>query len=110
MASRFTVSALCAIRSLPTPVEPVKETMSTCGAAISGAITVSGVPKSSVTAPGGRPASRQHCTMAATLPGDSSAGRRMTLHPAASARQSLRVERLMGKFQAVSASAMPTGS
>jgi hypothetical protein len=56
MLTFFTVSAHCFIRSLPTSVEPVKESLRTVGFAVSSPPMAPEAPVTMLRTPGGKPA------------------------------------------------------
>ncbi len=72
-------------KSLPTGVEPVKVITSTPGCSPSARPTTGPAPGSTLSTPGGRPASAPSCPNRRAESGDSSAGFNTTQLPVASA-------------------------
>ena len=95
--------------SRPTTVEPVKATLSTPGLSTSAA-PVSPSPVSTLTVPGGNPASRQSSPRRSAVSGVCSAGFRISEHPAASAGEIFHTAISSGKFQGTICAHTPTGS
>ena len=96
--------------SLPTAVEPVRETFRMIGDRIRCRDTSAGMPKTILTTPGGRPTCSQIFPNARAVPGVSSAGLRMIEQPAASACAIFRAGIMHGKFHGAKAATGPTGS
>jgi hypothetical protein len=98
---------------LPTAVEPVNEILRTRGSS-SHTSTTSGVRSrdavTTLSTPGGTPASSASLTSASEVSGVSSAGLATTVQPAASAGAILRAIMAAGKFHGVIAATTPTGS
>ena len=107
--TRLIPAAHWASTFLPTPTEPVSETLRITGEAISSSASAAAGPVMTVTTPGGRPASIRHSTIAKHEPGASDAGRATTEQPAASAAAIFREGRSAGKFHADSERQTPTG-
>ena len=98
---------------MPTSVEPVKPSLRTIGLdvispPISGASSAS--PVTTLSTPGGRPASSPSASIASAVSGVCSAGLSTIVQPAASAGAALRVGIAAGKFQGVIPAVTPTGS
>ena len=107
---RLSVGAQAAASSLPTPVEPVKLSLRTSGAAHSTAAVSSWlVPSTTFSTPGGSPASCATRASASAESGVSMDGRSTTVQPAASAGASLRAGMAAGKFHGDSSAHGPTG-
>ena len=110
LVRRIRLPAL-AISNLPTSVDPVKDSFRTRGSSR----IVSTTPDepraaTTLTAPGGTPASARTSATARAESGVSDAGLRMVVQPAARAGPSLRVAIAEGKFQGVTMREIPTGS
>ena len=109
-ATFFTVPAHWAISSLPTSVEPVKESLRTTGLAVSSAPTSAArLVVTMLNTPGGMPARSASSASASALSGVSSAGLITMVHPAARAGPALRVIIALGKFHGVIAATTPIG-
>lgn len=91
--------------SYPTSVDPVKAILFTPGCSTSGAPAVGPNPGSTLTTPGGMPASRASSPTRSAVSGVCSAGLSTEVHPAASAGPSFHVCIRMGKFLWTGASA-----
>ena len=107
----FTTLSAAPCRSLrPTSVDPVKEITRTRG---SFSIAPTTAPDdrlgSTLTTPGGTPASSSTVISSSIVSGVSEAGLITTGHPAASAGAILRVPIAAGKFHGVTSTAMPAG-
>jgi hypothetical protein len=100
------------ISSLPVAVEPVKDSLRTCGWASSASPTSAacsrGVGSTEITPPGS-PARSASAASARADSGVSSAGLSTTVQPAARAGAHLRVTIALGKFQGVTATTTHTG-
>ena len=94
--------------SLPTSVEPVKAILSTPGCATSAAPAVSPRPVTTLTTPGGKPASSTSSPSRNAVSGVSSAGLSTTVQPAASAGAIFQIAISSGKFQGMMAPTTPT--
>jgi hypothetical protein len=106
----FTVEAHCAIKSLPTSVEPVKENLRTSGFWVSSSPTSRArVVVTTLSTPAGSPAAAASSASARAESGVSSGGLTTTVQPAAMAGATLRVIMAMGKFQGVIAATTPIG-
>ena len=94
----------------PAAVEPVNETMSTCGS-VTRASPTSAPPMTICRSPSGSPASRK--IAAKTAPphtGVCGSGFRITALPRASAGATTRMPRTLGEFHGVMAPTTPTGT
>ncbi len=96
--TRFSALPVLAPISRPTTVEPVKAIFSTPGLSTSAAPVVPS-PVSTLTTPGGKPASSASSPSRRALSGVCSAGLSTTVHPAASAGPSFQQAISRGKFQ-----------
>ena len=108
----LTVPLAWRIRSLPTGVDPVNDTLRTAGLVVSSSPTCGARSFEQVTMlriPGGTPASSANTASASAHNGVSSAGLTTTGQPAASAGATLRVIMATGKFQGVIAATTPIG-
>jgi hypothetical protein len=105
----FTVAAHCAISSLPTSVDPVKESLRTVGLPVSSAPISPERPVTTLTTPLGIPARLASSASASADSGVWDAGRMTTGQPAASAGAHLRVIMAAGKFQGVIEATTPIG-
>ena len=106
----MTVSAHCRISSLPTSVEPVKESLRTRGLRVSSPPTSAGRDVvTTLNTPAGMPARSASSARASADRGVSSAGLTTTGQPAASAGAALRVIIALGKFHGVIAATTPIG-
>ena len=94
----------------PTSVEPVKAILSTSGCRTSAAPAAVPMPGTTLSAPGGRPASTTRSPSSRAVSGVSCAGFKTTVHPAASAGAIFQEARLSGKFHGTIAPTTPTGS
>ena len=83
--TRFDVAAAVSITRRPTPLEPVKDTMSTSGCAISASPATGPVPVTTLTTPAGIPASEQASANIRAVSGVSSLGFSTIALPAAMA-------------------------
>src|SRR6218665_2326133 len=92
-------AAIC----LPTGTEPVNETLRTMGEAMRYSDTSLGTPHTTLSTPGGTPASWNRRAMVTTALGESSGPLMMIVQPAATAAAILRMAWLYGKFQGVNA-------
>ncbi len=92
----------------PVPVWPVNATRRTSGCATS-ASPVSGPPVTTLSTPGGRPASPASSATRRVVSGVVSAGLATTVLPAASAGPTLLASRVSGKFHGVIAPTTPMG-
>ncbi len=110
-ATFFTVSADWRISSLPTSVEPVKESLRTIGLAVSSPPTSAAfMVVTMLSTPFGRPARSASSASASAHRGVSSAGLITIAQPAARAGPALRVIIAIGKFHGVIAATTPIGS
>ncbi|MCY1245146.1 hypothetical protein D9M72_582680 [compost metagenome] len=107
---RFMWLPASAASCLPTGTEPVNETLRTMGEAMRYSDTSCGTPHTTLSTPGGRPASWNSRAIATTALGESSGPLRMMVQPAAMAAAILRMAWLYGKFQGVKAAHTPMGS
>ena len=106
----LTVSAHCAISTLPTSVDPVKVSLRTIVLlVISPPIARALLPATTLKAPAGMPARSPRAASASAHSGVSVAGFNTTVQPAASAGATLRVIIAMGKFHGVIAATTPIG-
>jgi hypothetical protein len=106
----FSVCAALAIVRRPTPVEPVKETMSTSGCVVIGAPTSGPVPVRMLTTPVGTPASMRISPSTSVEPEVSSEGLTTVVQPAASAKGSFWLTIRKGKFHGVMMETTPIAS
>ena len=106
--TRFMSSTAARPISLPTSVEPVKAILSTPGCATSAAPAVSPRPVTTLTTPGGKPASSTSSPRRNAVSGVSSAGLSTTVQPAASAGAIFQIAISSGKFQGMMAPTTPT--
>ena len=105
-----TLSAESAIRALPTPVEPVKESLRSLSSLIIGPVTKPGlVVWTTFITPFGRPMSSRTFTKSIEVNGVRAAGLRIMVQPAAMAGAILRVAIASGKFHGVINSDGPIG-
>ena len=105
-----TVRAAWASRARPTSVEPVNETFRTLGSSSRREAKASERRAgTTLTTPGGAPASIRSRPSARAVSGVSDAGSSTTAHPAASAGPILRVAIAAGKFHGVISNATPIG-
>src|SRR3954451_14855184 len=103
MLTRFTVSAHCLRRILPTAVEPVNETLGTALLVQSSVPTTEALPVMALSTPFGTPARSANSAIASAQSGVALAGLTTIVQPAASAGRALRVIIAIGKFQGVMA-------
>ncbi len=106
----FMPSAPRRVSAFPTEREPVKVTILITGDRISRSDTSLGLPKTTLSAFFGTPASMKHCANRQAALGVSSAGLMMTEQPAAIAPLSLHNGELIGTFHGVKAATGPMGS
>ncbi|CSI50106.1 Uncharacterised protein [Vibrio cholerae] len=99
----------CAIKSLPTPVEPVNESLRTVLLSVSTRPISIASPVTTCNKPSGIPACCARSAKAKAVNGVSGAGFKTTAQPAAKAGAHLRVIMAAGKFQGVIAATTPTG-
>src|ERR1700684_2929222 len=90
--TRLTVSAALFMISLPTAALPVKAILSTPGCATSGAPADSPKPVTTLTTPGGNPASANQSAISSAVKGVCSAGLSTQVQPAASAGASFQAD------------------
>ena len=106
----FRLPAAARTMILPTSVEPVKAILSTSGCATSGAPASSPKPVTTLTTPGGSPASSISSPSRSAESGVCSAGLSTTVQPQASAGPSFQAAISSGKFQGMIWPTTPTGS
>jgi len=107
-ATFFTVPAHWRISSLPTAVEPVKDSLRTAGLAVSSPPTSGArLVVTMLSTPAGRPARSASTASASAHSGVSSAGLITIVQPAARAGPALRVIIAIGKFHGVIAATTP---
>ncbi len=106
---RFSVRPALDPISLPTSVEPVNASLSTSSWSTRAA-PVSPSPVTTLTTPGGMPASSASSPRRSALSGVCSAGLRTVVQPAASAGASFQDAISIGKFQGMIWPQTPTGS
>ena len=106
----FTVPAHCASSSLPTSVDPVKDSLRTIGLPVSSPPVSRDGPVMTLNTPGGILARVASSPRASAEKGVAEAGRATTVQPAAKAGPALRVIMAFGKFQGVMLATTPTGS
>src|SRR6266403_4215143 len=99
-----------AANCLPTLVDPVKDTLRMTEDAMRRADISGGSPKTTDSAPGGTPASRNAVATFKAVNGTSSSGLKMQGQPAARAVAILRAGMKAGRFQGAKAATGPTGS
>ena len=110
MDTRRTWSAACPMRTFPTSVDPVKESLRVRGSLMSGSIVRPELfAVTTFSTPAGSPASSMICASASMLSGVCLAGLTTMVQPAATAGPILRVPMAMGKFQGVMNRHGPTG-
>ncbi len=103
-------SALCFSSPLPTPVDPVNDSLRTRSSASAVSTSSAGlVVVSTFTTPSGAPASARNFASNSAVSGVSDAGLSTTVQPAASAGPILRVAIAAGKFHGVNKRQTPTG-
>jgi hypothetical protein len=85
--------AHCACSSLPTRVEPVKDSLRSAGCCVIAPPTVAAAPVTTLSAPAGSPARSPSAAKASALSGVSSDGFATSVQPAASAAPALRAWR-----------------
>ena len=95
---------------LPTAVDPVKATLSMPGCAASAAPAVGPSPVTTLSAPGGNPASSASSASRSAVSGVSSAGLSTIAQPVASAGPIFHTAISSGKFHGMIAPTTPTGS
>src|SRR5258708_38754508 len=108
--TRLIVLADCCIRSCPTRVDPVNESLRTDGFDVNSAPIACGIPVTTETTPFGKPARSARTANARAENGVSSEGLAMIGQPAAKAGPALRVIIAFRKFHGVIAAETPTGS
>ena len=108
--SFFTVGATCFISERPISVEPVNESLRTIGFDVISPPIADESPVITLSTPGGKPARAASSASASAEYGVACAGLMMTVQPAASAGDTLRVIIDEGKFHGVIAAQTPTGS
>src|ERR1700692_4117310 len=96
--------------SLPTSVEPVKATLSTWLCAANGAPQDSPKPVTTLSTPGGKPASRHSCASRSDDRGVSSAGFNTTVQPAVNTGPNFQAAISKGKFHGIICATTPIGS
>ena len=106
----FSVPDAAATIRLPTPVEPVKLTISTRGSEVMIAPTGSPYPSTILTTPAGTPASISSSPRMTVVEGVISDGFTTAVQPAASAKGSFWLTIRKGKFHGVMMDATPIGS
>ncbi len=106
----FTVPAHCAMRILPTAVDPVNEIFLTVGLEVSSPPTSVADPVMTFRTPGGNPARSARTASASAENGVCDAGFATTVQPAASAGPTFRVIIAIGKFHGVMQPTTPMGS
>ncbi len=94
----------------PTPVEPVKLTMSTCGEATSASAASDPSPTTTLTTPGGKPASVNSSPSRTMASGSCGAGLTTTVLPMARAGPIFPAVLVIGKLYEVMAATTPTGA
>ncbi len=112
-SSRLTCLSSGAASSLmrrPVTSEPVKLILRTSGCSTSALPTSAPNPVTTLTTPGGRPASSRTATSWSVLTEVNSDGLITTVHPAASAGASFHASSSSGEFQGVMIAVTPTGS
>ncbi len=105
----LTVREHCSIRSLPTSVEPVKESFFTIGFDVISPPISDADPVTTLSTPLGTPARSASSASASAENGVCDAGFSTTVHPAASAGPALRVIIASGKFHGVMQATTPIG-
>ena len=108
--SFLTVPAHCAIRILPTSVDPVNDSLRTMGLAVSSPPISVADPVTMLSTPFGTPARSASSPSASAENGVCDAGLRTTVQPAAIAGPALRVIIASGKFHGVMQATTPIGS
>ncbi len=107
---RSTWSAQPAMSRLPTAVDPVKDSLRSRGSASSGSVSAAGsLVGTTLSTPGGRPASVNTSASSRAVNGVSSAGLSTIVQPAAMAGATLRAAIASGKFHGVTSRHGPTG-
>ena len=105
-----TLPAAVRSSSRPTSVEPVNDSMRVRGWVSMASTTGPGSEVvTTLSTPGGRPASSSSAATARAVSGVSAAGLRTAVQPAASAGAILRVAMAAGKFHGVTRTLTPTG-
>jgi hypothetical protein len=105
----LTVEATCFMSARPTSVEPVNETLRTMGFVVISSPIARASPVTTLSTPGRKPARDASSASASAENGVAPAGLMMTVQPAASAGETLRVIIEDGKFHGVIAAQTPTG-
>src|SRR5438105_3322869 len=105
----LTVPAHCAMRILPTSVDPVNEILRTVGFDVSSPPTSAAGPVTTLSTPFGTPARSARAASASAENGVCEAGFDTTVHPAASAGPTFRVIIAIGKFHGVMQPTTPMG-
>ncbi len=105
---RFSAAAWATAR--PVAVEPVNATLSTPECPARAAPSSREAPVTTLTTPGGNPASPASPASASVAAGECSEGLTTIVHPAASAGASFQVSSSSGEFHGVIAATTPTGS
>ncbi len=106
----FTLLAASRMISWPVVVSPVKATLPTPGCAAIAAPAEPPGPVTTLTTPGGKPASRASSPRRIAVSGVQLAGLRMHVLPAARAGPSFQLAMFMGKFQGTIRPTTPIGS
>ncbi len=106
----LTVPAHCAIRTLPTSVEPVKEIFRTVTFEVSSPPISAAAPVTTLSTPAGTPARSASTASARAENGVCDAGFTTAVQPAASAGPTFLVIIAMGKFQGVMQPTTPIAS
>src|SRR5437868_14479332 len=105
-----TASAACASNTRPTSVEPVNDSLRTLGScSIALTTLLDCFEGTTLTTPGGTPASSSTAAMPSAVSGVSDAGLSTIVQPAANAGPILRVAIAAGKFHGVTSTATPIG-
>jgi hypothetical protein len=94
----------------PTSVEPVKLILSTIGCVTSASPATEPLPGTTLSTPGGRPASSPSSAMRTAVSGVSIAGLITMVFPAASAGAPFQATMIIGKFHGRIAPTTPSGS
>src|SRR5262245_1032937 len=105
----FIVVDDCAMRSLPTSVDPVNEIFRTVGFDVSSPPISAADPVTTLKTPAGMPARSPRYARASAENGVCDAGFATTVQPAARAGPTLRVIIAIGKFHGVMQPTTPTG-
>ena len=109
-ATRLIVSAAALATATPPRVDPVKDTMSTCGCDDSAAPASGPSPLTRLKTPGGTPARSITSASRSALSGDNSLGFRTTVQPAASAGAIFSAAWCSGQFHGVMRPQTPIAS